>query len=101
MNAPFLTVSDVSFSYFTETEQTQAVSDLNLTVMPGEFAAIVGPSGCGKTSVLSLVMGLLAPQSGTIAFDRPDVRIGYMLQRDHLLEWRTGSFRAGCGRRSP
>ena len=89
MDAPLLTLSGVSFSYFTETEQTKAVSDLDLQVNRGEFVAIVGPSGCGKTSVLSLVMGLLKPQAGEIRFAKPNVRIGYMLQRDHLLDWRT------------
>ncbi|MBR0424671.1 MAG: ATP-binding cassette domain-containing protein [Clostridia bacterium] len=89
MHTPILSLSEVSFSYFTETEQTPAVSHLNLSILPGEFAAIVGPSGCGKTSVLSLIMGLLRPQAGTITFADPNLRIGYMLQRDHLLEWRT------------
>ena len=89
MKTPLLTLSGVSFSYFTETEQTLAVSDLCFSVEEGEFAAIVGPSGCGKTSVLSLIMGLYRPQAGRVLFARPDVRIGYMLQRDHLLEWRT------------
>jgi len=89
MGIPFLTLSGISFSYFTETEQTLAVSDLSFSVDDGEFAAIVGPSGCGKTSVLSLIMGLYKPQAGRVLFRKPDVRIGYMLQRDHLLEWRT------------
>lgn len=89
METPLLTLSGVTFSYFTETEQTQAVAGLDMEVKRGEFCAIVGPSGCGKTSVLSLMMGLLKPQAGTIAFSEPNLRIGYMLQRDHLLEWRT------------
>ena len=89
METPLLTLSGVSFSYFTETEQTPAVSKLSMTVRAGEFCAIVGPSGCGKTSVLSMIMGLWQPQTGRITFSKPDLRIGYMLQRDHLLEWRT------------
>lgn len=89
MESALLELNDVSLAYFTETEQTQAIDHLNLSIQKGEFAAIVGPSGCGKTSVLSLMMGLLSPQSGSVQFDREHVRIGYMLQKDHLLEWRT------------
>ncbi len=89
MDSALLTMSDVSLSYFTEREQTQAIANLYIQVKKGEFVAIVGPSGCGKTSLLSLIMGLHEAQSGTIKFDREGVRIGYMLQKDHLLEWRT------------
>lgn len=89
MESALLELNDVSLAYFTENEQTQAIDHLNLSIQKGEFAAIVGPSGCGKTSVLSLMMGLLSPQSGSVQFDREHVRIGYMLQKDHLLEWRT------------
>ena len=89
MESALLTLRDVSLSYFTEREQTQAIAGLHMQIQRGEFAAIVGPSGCGKTSLLSLIMGLHDAQSGTVSFDREGVRIGYMLQKDHLLEWRT------------
>jgi NitT/TauT family transport system ATP-binding protein len=62
--------------------------------MPEEFLAIVGPSGCGKSTLLNLIAGLLSPDQGTILMEGTPVsagnsRIGYMLQRDHLLEWRS------------
>ena len=62
--------------------------------MPGEFLAIVGPSGCGKSTLLNLICGLIQPEQGQILLDgipvtSGDRRIGYMLQKDHLLEWRT------------
>ena len=61
--------------------------------MPGEFVAIVGPSGCGKSTLLSIIAGLISPGQGTACVDgvAPEHsidRIGYMLQKDHLLEWR-------------
>ncbi len=52
---------------------------------------MVGPSGCGKSTILSLISGLLKPVSGYITFYTEDFstpRVGYMLQHDHLLEWR-------------
>ncbi len=60
----------------------------------GEFFVIAGPSGCGKSTLLSLLCGLIEPESGTIAIDGVPGKdshavMGYMLQRDHLFEWRT------------
>lgn len=89
MPAELVNLRDVSLSYYTDTVQTVAIENLDLSVTEGEFVAIVGPSGCGKTSVLSLIMGLYPPTHGTVNVPDTDCRIGYMLQRDHLLEWRT------------
>ena len=51
----------------------------------GEFVTIVGPSGCGKSSILSMLAGLIPPSSGSLSVNG---NIGYMLQKDHLLEWK-------------
>ena len=78
---------DICLTYHEINGETLAVDRLRFTVSKGEFVSIVGPSGCGKTSVLSMLAGLIAPSAGqlTIEGGRP----GYMLQRDHLLDWRT------------
>ena len=60
----------------------------------GKLTAILGRSGCGKSTILNLISGLLKPEAGTLlSRGRPiteaDLHIGYMLQRDHLFEWRT------------
>ena len=89
MPSELLQLSSVSLAYHTVDGETAAIQDLNLTVQKGEFLAIVGPSGCGKTSVLSLIMGILKPTAGTMRFASDGVRLGYMLQRDHLLDHRT------------
>ena len=89
MQSELLTLSDVSLAYQTVEGETVAIQDLNLTVREGEFLAIVGPSGCGKTSVLSLIMGLMPQSSGAVRVQKPGLRMGYMLQRDHLLDHRT------------
>ena len=91
---PLLTVRHVNYSYHSINGETLALSDLNFQVEKGEFVAIVGPSGCGKTTLLSLISGLLLPESGSILLYGQNVRdvsnhIGYMLQKDHLFEWRT------------
>ena len=89
-----LEVKDLSYSYHELTGETAALSHISFDVRDGEFFVIVGPSGCGKSTLLSLLCGLLEPEEGTILIDgipRAESRavIGYMLQRDHLLEWRT------------
>ena len=52
----------------------------------GEFVSLIGPSGCGKSTVLSIIAGLEEKTSGDIEIDG---QIGYMLQKDSLLEWLT------------
>ncbi|RHP30560.1 ABC transporter ATP-binding protein [Lachnotalea sp. AF33-28] len=84
---PILTLDQISFSYHSLDGETAALENINFQVMKGEFVAIVGPSGCGKSTLLSLICGLIEPESGTIRVDGASV--GYMLQKDHLLEWRT------------
>lgn len=74
--------------------QTVAVSNVNLKINKGEFVTLVGPSGCGKSTLFNILTGLLEPDSGSIALDGKPVadlrgRVGYMLQRDLLMPWRT------------
>ena len=91
---PLLEVKDVSYAYHSIAGETYALSDISFQVRRGEFIALVGPSGCGKSTLLSLIAGLLRPESGSILFEgktgeRYLDKIGYMLQKDHLFEWRT------------
>ena len=80
--------NDVCLTYHEPTAETRAIEHLSFQINLGEFVAIVGPSGCGKTSVLSLLAGLMEPSEGEIhIYD--EKKPGYMLQRDHLLDWRT------------
>ena len=89
-----LEVKGLCYSYHTMEGETQALLDISFDVKDGEFFVIVGPSGCGKSTLLSLLCGLMEPESGSILIDgapgEPSrAAMGYMLQRDHLLEWRT------------
>ena len=91
---PKLEVKGMSYSYHSIDGETQALSNISFSVNTGEFLVIVGPSGCGKSTLLSLVSGLITPSEGTILIDGKatsagDLRIGYMLQKDHLFEWRS------------
>ncbi len=105
MEQPLLELKDICYSYHSLEGETAALSHISFQIQKGEFTAIVGPSGCGKSTLLSIIAGLIAPESGEIVFHAggmPDTeqaqpctpapfcpRIGYMLQHDHLFEWRT------------
>ncbi|HOB20954.1 MAG TPA: ATP-binding cassette domain-containing protein, partial [Candidatus Atribacteria bacterium] len=74
--------------------ETPALKNIDLEVQEGEFIGIVGPSGCGKSTILSLIAGLIKPCSGQVKIEGKEVegpssKVGYMLQQDHLFEWRT------------
>ena len=91
---PLLDVQNVSYTYHTVSGETKALDRLSFQVHFNEFLGIVGPSGCGKSTILSLIFGLISPEAGTITIhdalcNHHAMPIGYMLQKDHLFEWRT------------
>lgn len=91
---PILKLTGIHYAYHSFEGETKALSDISFSVAPGEFTAIVGPSGCGKSTLLSLISGLLNPEEGEITLcgkplSENAVNVGYMLQHDHLFEWRT------------
>jgi NitT/TauT family transport system ATP-binding protein len=84
----------LSYIYLTRAGETVALQNLDLSIREGEFCSIVGPSGCGKSTLLSLISGLMQPSEGEVLLDGKPVRgtngrIGFLLQKDHLFEWRT------------
>lgn len=94
MNKPILELKDICYSYHSLKGETKALSHISFKVNKGEFLAIVGPSGCGKSTLLSIISGLLSPESGKVHFPNMQTgekcpQIGYMLQHDHLFEWRS------------
>lgn len=91
---PMLELYNVGYTYHTTAGETNALDNISFLVHPGEFISIVGPSGCGKSTLLNIIAGLLPASVGELLIQgtpRKDYResIGYMLQKDHLLEWRT------------
>ncbi len=89
-----LEINNVQMKYHTLQGETTAIEGLNFDVYKEEFLTIVGPSGCGKSTVLSLISGLLEPSEGSVKINIPDSekyiqKVGYMLQKDYLFEWRT------------
>lgn len=77
-----------------EPSQVEAVRNVSLELRRGEVLALVGPSGCGKTTLFNAIAGLIPLQGGRIEVggkqvDKATGHVGYMLQKDLLLPWRT------------
>src|ERR1700749_5029731 len=91
---PPLVVERVAKSFDLGSEIVPVIADLSLVLKQGQIISIVGPSGCGKTTLLNALGGLLAPDAGHIRGHGREVgaqpqNVGYMLQKDLLLPWRT------------
>lgn len=91
---PILELKNINYAYHTLDGETKALTDISFSIAPGEFVAIVGPSGCGKSTLLSIISGLLEPEKGLMKMNGKYLKdstmnVGYMLQHDHLFEWRT------------
>ncbi len=81
-----LELKNVSKKYQAKNGEVEALKNINLHVNEGEFVSIIGPSGCGKSTLLSIIAGLEPKTTGQIEIAGA---IGYMLQKDSLLEWKT------------
>jgi putative ABC transport system ATP-binding protein len=97
--APALELVDIVKHYGSGDTEVRALTDVSLTVAPGELMAVMGPSGCGKSTLLHLAGGLEDPTAGQVrvagldvplmpAADRAALRrsdVGYVFQRLNLV----------------
>ena len=88
-----LEVKNIGKKYQNKEDEIQALKNVNFRIKEGEFVSIIGPSGCGKSTLLSIIAGLEEKTEGEIYIEGEKCngispKIGYMLQRDCLLEWR-------------
>jgi NitT/TauT family transport system ATP-binding protein len=87
-----IVVADVHKTFRSDKGEDVPVLDgVNLTVVEGEFLAIVGPSGCGKSTLLNILSGIETPSSGDVKItqDSHDANPGYVFQAARLLPWRS------------
>lgn len=81
-----LKVKNITKKYQAVNGEVEALRDISFSINEGEFVSLIGPSGCGKSTVLSIIAGLEEKSTGEVEIDG---EIGYMLQKDSLLEWLT------------
>jgi nitrate/nitrite transport system ATP-binding protein len=90
----FLDLKNVSKSYVNGGTRTDVLSDINLSISEGEFVAIVGYSGAGKTTLISMLAGLTAPDTGSITLGGEEITgpspdRAVVFQNYSLLPWLT------------
>jgi ABC-type nitrate/sulfonate/bicarbonate transport system ATPase subunit len=94
MSQTKLCVENVSMMFPTPAGPFAALAPITLAIPQGRFVSLIGPSGCGKSTIFNIIAGLLEPTGGRVLIDGMDAtgtigRVGYMLQKDLLLPWRT------------
>ncbi|APT58869.1 ABC transporter ATP-binding protein [Roseomonas gilardii] len=93
-DAPALEFRHVTRRFASGGGSFTAVQDVTFAVRPGEFVSVIGPSGCGKSTILNMTAGLDQPSEGSVAVSGvpvtgPNEHVGFMLQKDLLLPWRS------------
>lgn len=91
---PAIELRNVRVSFEQDGRELPVLDGIDLEVEHGEFVAIVGPSGGGKSTLFNVISGLLSPSRGSVWVEGervqgPSGHVGYMLQKDLLLPWRT------------
>jgi NitT/TauT family transport system ATP-binding protein len=86
-------IRGISKTYISANGAVKALDPIDLDINESEFVSVVGPSGCGKSTLLMLISGLLRPSTGTTRINddlvnKPYTNLGFVFQRDVLLEWR-------------
>src|SRR5258706_865540 len=89
-----LSLRNIRKSFSNKLGSVDVLGGLTFDIHERDFVSIIGPSGCGKTTVFNVIAGLLQADSGDIVYRGKPVdglrgKVGYMLQKDLLLPWRT------------
>src|SRR5688572_24198679 len=89
-----LKISNVSKGFGANGSRVEVLKNINLEIERGEFVAIVGYSGAGKSTLISMLAGLLEPDTGSICLDGAEVRKpgpdrGVVFQNYSLLPWKS------------
>lgn len=78
-------IENVKKTFYDQNSSLLVLDNLSLKGYKKEIIGIIGPSGSGKSTILNILSNLLKIDEGTV---KVNGKVGYMFQRDHLLEWR-------------
>lgn len=89
MSTPRLQTINLRKSFGT----VEVLTDISLSVQPGEFVSVLGPSGAGKSTILQLLTGAVVPDAGQMLVDGAPLSssahpFAFMPQGDALMAWR-------------
>ena len=94
--APVIDIRGLSLTFQTADGPVYALSDVDLSVAPGDFVSFIGPSGCGKTTLMRVIADLEKPTAGEVSVNgvSPEAArlaraYGYVFQAPALYAWRT------------
>ncbi|MCG8694064.1 MAG: ABC transporter ATP-binding protein [Minwuiales bacterium] len=94
--APVIDIRGLSLTFQTADGPVYALSDVDLSVAPGDFVSFIGPSGCGKTTLMRVIADLEKPTEGAVTVNgvSPEAArlaraYGYVFQAPALYAWRT------------
>ena len=78
-------VKNLNKNFYGKEGEVEAIKNLTFSLEEGQILTLLGPSGCGKSTILNILTKLLQPTSGEVNITGT---IGYMFQKDNLLDWR-------------
>lgn len=88
MKSKLLEIKNLTKTYHQLKSSTNAIDNVSFDIYDKEFVAIVGPSGCGKSTILSILAGIEEKSGGELKFNKNNIQLAYMLQKDSLFPWR-------------
>ena len=75
-----LEVRDLTFSYENRLSGGSVLEGVSFSVGKGDFVGLIGSNGAGKSTLLKILLGLLTPDGGSVAFSESRAKVGYVEQ---------------------
>jgi putative ABC transport system ATP-binding protein len=85
---PLVQIEHLAKSYQRGDQVVPVLTDISLTIQPGDFTALMGPSGSGKSTLLNLIAGIDKPTSGVLRVDGLDIA---SMSEGELAQWRAAN----------
>ena len=80
-----INLNNISKKFFSKNGETNVLEDITFDISDNQIVALLGPSGCGKSTILNIISNLEQKTKGQININ---CKLGYMFQKDNLMEWR-------------